>query len=178
MSRQPLLMLDLCCGLKGASAAMSERDWRVITLDNDPQFKPDVLADISGWSYQGDRPDLVWASPPCSEFSRESFPWTRTGKRPDMTVYLACRRIIAEVHPRFWIIENVRGAVPYFGKYVYVRFPYYLWGTFPELGRFTLRRRYKDNFASGDKANRAKIPHDLSLAVAQAVEYSSMLMED
>lgn len=61
MSRSPslpLLMLDLCCGLKGASAAMRDRGWEVV---------------------RGRRPDLVWASPPCTEFSRESMPWTKTG---------------------------------------------------------------------------------------------------
>lgn len=32
------LMLDLCAGLGGASAAMRERGWRVITLDADPAY--------------------------------------------------------------------------------------------------------------------------------------------
>ncbi|GAI29454.1 unnamed protein product, partial [marine sediment metagenome] len=69
-----MLMVDLCCGLKGASKAMTERGWTVITLDISPDFEPDIVADVRGWSYQGETPDLVWASPPCNEFSREFMP--------------------------------------------------------------------------------------------------------
>jgi len=166
-----MLMVDLCAGLKGASKAMSERGWTVITLDIDPGFEPDIIADVRDWTYQGDRPDLVWASPPCDEFSREFFVWTRTGETPDMSIYLGCRRIIARANPRFWIIENTRGAVPYFGRPAQVLYPFYLWGFFPKLVNVQLAgRQHKDSLPSKDKAKRALIPHQLSLAVALSVE--------
>lgn len=168
-----MIMIDLCCGLKGASAAMKARGWHVLTLDNNPIFHPDILTDITGWHYQGERPDLVWASPPCNEFSREYFPWNRTGKTPSLSIYLACQLIIRETAPRFWIIENTRGAVPYFGKPSTVYYPYYLWGHFPNLGKINLTdRRHKDSYPSAAKAERAKIPYALSLSVAKAIEAS------
>ena len=112
---QTKVMYDLCCGLKGASVAFAERGWKVVTLDNDPKFSPDIVADIRTWHYNGpDNPGFIWASPPCLEFSRESMPWTRRGVVPDMSIVESCKRIIDEAAPRYWIIENVRGAKQYF----------------------------------------------------------------
>jgi hypothetical protein len=170
------LMLDLCCGLKGASQAMRERGWRVLTVDIDGRFEPDVVADVRDWHYEGERPDLVWASPPCAEFSREYFPWTRTGVAPDLSVYLAVKRVVDEVGPVYWIIENVRGAVPYFGTYTAVYYPYYLWGVFPPLGWVKIQRRHKESYPSTAKALRSKIPYGLSLAVARAIEGQAKLL--
>lgn len=113
MKRKPL-MLDLCCGLKGASAAMRERGWEVVTIDNDPRFDPDVVADVRTFRWEGPRPDLVWSSPPCVEFSRESMPWCRRGIVPDMSIVDACVRISRESDARFWLLENVRGAIKWF----------------------------------------------------------------
>lgn len=170
-------MLDLCCGLKGASLAMQERGWRVITLDNNPTFSPDILTDIRSWHYyQGETPTLVWASPPCTEFSREFMPWTRTGHIPDLSIFEACKRVIQEAQPTYWIIENTRGAVPYFGKPSAIYYPYYLWGFFPLLNKVNLEgRRHKDNYPSNAKAERAKIPYALSLRVAEAIEFAKPL---
>ena len=58
-------MLDLFSGLGGASRAMRERGWDVITVDIEPEFNPSIIADISTYHYEGKLPvDLVWASPP------------------------------------------------------------------------------------------------------------------
>jgi hypothetical protein len=170
-----MLMLDLCSGLGGASRAMKQRGWQVVTLDIDPRFAPDVLADLREWSWPGERPDLIWASPPCTEFARESMPWSRTGNTPDMSIVNACRRIIAECDPRYWILENVRGAVPYLGKPSSIVGPFFLWGVFPPLGRIAVNWRKKESFSSKQRAERAMIPRQLSLAVALAVEGQSML---
>ena len=43
-----MLMLDLCSGLGGASKAMKERGWDVITVDVNPEFSPDVLESSGG----------------------------------------------------------------------------------------------------------------------------------
>lgn len=174
----PLLMLDLCCGLKGASESMKRRGWSVITLDNDPSFSPDILADVKTWNYQGERPTLIWASPPCQEFSREFFVWTRTGQKPDLSIWYGCQRIIKQANPRYWVIENTRGAPPYFGRPSAIYYPYYLWGFFPPLGKVDLStRRHKESYASTDKASRAKLPYALSLALAKAIESALILVE-
>jgi len=173
-----MLMLDLFSGLGGASSAMRERGWDVITVDNNPEFNPDYLADITSWSWDGDRPDLVWASPPCIEFARESMPWSRTGNKPSMTLVNAAKRIINEVKPRYWIIENVRGAIPYLGRYRDKIGPFYLWGHFPQIGNVnTDGWKKKESYGSKQSAERAKIPYELSLAVALAIEHQPALFE-
>jgi hypothetical protein len=166
-----MLMLDLFSGLGGASAAMVDRGWKVITVDNDPRFGSTIVADIREWSYFGEKPDLIWASPPCVEFSREIMPWCKTGKKPSMKLANAAKRIIKESNPRYWIIENVRAAVKYFGKSKRSVGPYFLWGYFPELGYIERNNwRSKESFTSTSKEERAKIPYELSLAVAIAIE--------
>jgi len=171
-----MLMLDLCSGLGGASAAMIERGWSVITVDIEPKFKPSIIADIRNWSWPGKRPDLIWASPPCVEFSRESMPWSKTGNQPDMSIIDACKQIIQESKPIYWIIENVRGAIPYLGKPRTICGPFYLWGFFPDLGEVYMDYRPKESFSSNQRAERAKIPHCISNAVAIAIELSQPLI--
>jgi site-specific DNA-cytosine methylase len=102
-------MLDLFSGLGGASASMRERGWEVTTLDYLPEFKPDIVADIRDFSWEGGPLDLIWASPPCEEFSREFMPWCKTGVEPSMELVEAAYRVIQAAAPRFWVIENTRG---------------------------------------------------------------------
>jgi hypothetical protein len=172
-----VLMLDICAGLGGASQAMRERGWQVVTLDNDPRFGCDITADLTTWTYAGPRPDLLWLSPPCTEFARESMPWCKTGQVPDMTLMRAAFRLVQAIQPRYWILENVRGAVPYLGSPREIHGPFYLWGYFPSLGRPVLRMRGKERYSSSQRAERAKIPMALSLAVAVAVESQQELLE-
>jgi hypothetical protein len=156
---------------------MRERGWHVVTLDNDPRFQCDITADLRSWQYAGPRPDLLWASPPCQEFSRESMPWCKTGDVPYLGLVEAVRRLVMEIQPRYWILENVRGAVPYLGQPREIHGPFYLWGYFPPLGRPRLAMKHKESYSSRQPAERAMIPRALSRAVALAVECQPMLME-
>jgi len=171
-----MLMYDICCGLKGASKTMLERGWRVVTIDNDPAFDADIVADVRDWHPVGLSPDLIWASPPCYEFARENMPWCRTGESPDLSIVEACWRIIREANPRYWIIENVRGAMPYLGQPAFIYGAFYLWGFFPVLGNIIKDYRKKESYGSQQKAERARIPSRLSLAVARAIESSRVLI--
>lgn len=165
-------MLDLFAGLGGASQAMRERGWDVVTVDNDPRFGCTHTADLSTWSYDGPAIDLVWASPPCTEFSRESMPWCRTGKAPGLELVHAARRIIAEVAPTWWVIENVRGATKYLnpimGEPKQSHGPFFLWGQFPAFRCRVLP--FKEKLSSKQRAERAKVPAGLSRALAIACE--------
>lgn len=177
-----MLMLDLGSGLKGASQAMVERGWEVVTVDINPAFEPDIVADLRQWSWHGARPDLIWCSPPCDQFAKFAM-WcwydVSTLPQPDMSIVLACKRIIDEVMPRYWIIENVAGARQFFdpilGSPTIFR-PYYFWGHFPDLGK--IRRTWgkkTKHLSSTAKAERAKIPTQISRAISLAVEYQSLL---
>jgi hypothetical protein len=176
-----MLMLDIGAGLGGASQSMRARGWDVVTVDVEPRFNPDIVADIRDFVWHGARPDLVWISMPCTEFSRESMPWCRTGNEPDMSLVLAGKRFIETCQPRYWVMENVRGALhyfrPYFGEPAARVGPFFLWGNFPPLG--TIKRDYKkkESYGSKQRAERAKIPAGLSLALAQAIEWQGSLFE-
>lgn len=166
------LMLDLCCGLKGASAAMRERGWDVISVDIDERFDPTIVADVRLWPYSGPRPDLVWASPPCTEFSRESMPWTRRGITPDMSIVQACIDIARKSDARFWLIENTRGAIKWFrpllGEPVYRMNPQFLWGVPPVAFQPRNIKRPKKQHATPEL--RAMVPWHISLELARSVE--------
>jgi site-specific DNA-cytosine methylase len=168
-----LQMLDLFSGLGGASSAMKERGWKVTTLDLEARFNPDIVADIREFSWEGGPLDLIWASPPCEAFSREFMPWCRTGKDPSMDLVTAAYRVIREADPRFWVIENTRGAVKWFnsllGKPAWIGYPIYLWGIFPPLEKIRLKMG-KEKMSSTAAAERAKIPYELSLALAKSIE--------
>jgi site-specific DNA-cytosine methylase len=175
-------MLDLFSGLGGASQAMTDRRWQVVRVDLDPGFCPDVVADIRDFRWGGAQPDLIWASPPCTEFAREFMPWSRTGRDPDLSLVEATIRIVEETKPRFWILENVRGAVrwldPILGKPRAIIGPYFLWGFFPPLPSVYFRERIKkESLPSSAAAERAKIPYELSMAVAVACETQPVLLE-
>lgn len=173
-------MLDLCAGLGGASQAMRDRGWTVITVDNDPRFNCNHTADLTTWQYDGPRPDLVWLSDPCTEFARESMPWSRTGKAPDLTLVRAGLRIIQAVRPRYWVRENVRGSVPwvrpFLGEPRQIFGPFYLWGRFPHLGVNMRQFRKKESYSSTQRAERAKVPEAISLALAVAIEMQMELV--
>ena len=173
-------MLDLCAGLGGASQAMRDRGWEVVTLDSDPRFACDITADLRAWEWHGARPDLLWISPPCTDFARDHLPWIVTSEPPDMSIARAARRIIDQVQPRWWAVENVVGALrffqPLFGAPRHMQRPYFLWGSFPSIGVPLLRARHKESYSGAQRAERSRIPYALSEALAVSIESQQVLL--
>jgi hypothetical protein len=155
---------------------MRERGWTVVTVDAEPSFGCTHTADLASWKYGGPWPDLVWASPPCTEFSRTILPWIKDKKEPSLALVLAAKRIVDECAPTWWVLENVRGAVrwlkPHLGPVRQAIGPVFLWGHFPRLKCRV--RPYKERLPSSRRAERAKVPHAISLALAVACESSFM----
>ncbi len=159
--------------------AMRARGWDVVTLDIEPKFEPDIVADLREYHYSGPRPDVMWLSVPCPDYARHHMPWTRKllppGWEPDRSIWQAALRLIAEAKPKYWVIENVVGAQFYWGPAQAHVGPFYLWGHFPDIGRPTLIDRKKESYASDQQAERAKVPYAISLALALAVERTMTL---
>ena len=66
----PLRMLDLFSGTGSIARIFRERGYQVVSVDINPSFKPDVVADLLSWNYWSYEPgyfDVVAASPPCTE---------------------------------------------------------------------------------------------------------------
>ena len=76
-------------------------------MDNDPRFNCTYTADLREWHYTGPTPDLVWLSDPCTEFARESMPWSRRGVAPDLSIVLAGLNEIRRIQPRYWVRERL-----------------------------------------------------------------------
>lgn len=165
------LALDLFCGTAGATAAFrGAPGWNVIGVDNDPSSAADVVADVRGWRPPGRTAvDFIWASPPCQEFSL--MPPGRAGRRPSLELVFATLEIVRDLRPRFWVMENVVGAIPFLGAPLQKIGPFCLWGYFPRIEAplevVEHRKMVSDRRTA---AARAAIPYALSVAVHQTVE--------
>lgn len=112
-----LVWLDLCSGLGGASQPALDRGWKVIRVDIEPKFKPDIVADVRALPLKPFHVDVLWASPPCQEFSRHGLPcfFPNEGD-PDLEIALAVKSAIDRLRPRFWAVENVRASRKWLSK--------------------------------------------------------------
>lgn len=97
-------MLDLCCGIGGASAAMRERGRRVIGVDNNPALRPDVVADIRALPFRPFPVRLLWISLPCDGFARCALPWIR-GPEPSLELAFIAVQLIRSWPAITWAIE-------------------------------------------------------------------------
>ena len=175
-----MLFLDLFSGLKGASHSAIVRGWDVITVDINPKFNPSILADINNWHWNGCHVKILWASPPCDEFTLYSLPqsWKchkgKPKKIPDISLIIKVKELIEEINPDYYIIENVIGAVPFidpiFGHYKKHVGSRYLWGEFPIFDTSHKYGKWKLSPGENRKSIRAEIPKSLSKALVLAAE--------
>jgi len=77
--------LDLCSG----SQSMKDfnNDLKYISLDIEAKYKPHILINLLEWDYKkyfkkNGKPDFIWFSPPCNEYSILNF--ARPDKIPDI----------------------------------------------------------------------------------------------
>tara|TARA_R100000353_G_C6509546_1_gene196267 strand:- start:2183 stop:2806 length:624 start_codon:yes stop_codon:yes gene_type:complete len=199
-----LHMVDLCAGLGGASEAMVRSNkWSVLRIDNNPLLADVpfmVMADVKQMqgkvkSHAGiEKIDLVWASPPCVDFSGGySSPKSIAAREiglenynPDLSLVKAIKNIIDTVQPKYWVVENVVGSIRYLSEILgeprQIIGPYVLWGNFPFIDLdpgSIIPKKYKDtNGLDPLRANkRAKVDLLLSIRLAQAIETQKTLFE-
>lgn len=123
----PLSVLDLFAGLGGWSKPWRQAGHRVTTLDFDPRFECDYVADIldvadlSELERDAGRFDVVLASPPCEKFSVMTISrnW-RTLASGEIVAQTDAARLalriathtfdlIERYAPRYYVVENPRG---------------------------------------------------------------------
>lgn len=179
-----LTWLDLCCGLKGASQPAIDRGWKVITVDIDPRFKPDIVADVRALPFRPFRVDVLWASPPCTEFTKWGLPasWACNGKsywkggRPEPSTDLvqACLTVIDLMRPAWWILENVMASrkfiTPLAGAVRAMVTGHVFWGRLPTLLPQTVSHKWRLPPTEDRQALRAKIPYEIGDCICRAVE--------
>jgi hypothetical protein len=167
--------LELCSGSGNVSKALKNAGWDTTTVDINPDFSPDYCMDVRSFVKINGGYNFIWASPPCTEYAREFMPWCKTGAAIDMTIWRHCLWLIQSIRPQYWIIENVRGAVPYWGSPRQVIGPYFLWGYFPRIayrGPFVR----KEHLSSSADAARGAIPPGLAEAVVKAIQTQKELL--
>lgn len=111
-------VVDLFAGLGGWSEPARERGYDVLTVDIDPRFGTDLVADVLQLRPEDLGPcDLLLASPPCEAFSTMSFGhhW-HAGRIPatrhaETSIALVAKtlELVDALDPPAWILENPVG---------------------------------------------------------------------
>jgi len=192
-------MLDLCSGLGGASQPMLDSGWEVLRIENNPLLSgvPNTqMTDIMNFNpteaMVSNKVDLIWASPPCLEFSLAySSPKSKarragTPYKPDLRLMKKCYEIIKWANPRYWVIENVIGSIkdfsPTLGQPRQIIGAFALWGNFPYIHT---DRDWTHSKIDGDKhssdplrANyRGLIPYPLADSLRISLEEQKSILE-
>jgi len=119
-------LLELFCGTKSITKVFNRNGIETFTVDMEEEMNPDLCIDIldltSGYILEHfGKPDIIWASPPCTKFSIASVSkhWTKLedgtllAKNKDAEIakkiVLHTIKLIEELKPKYWFIENPRG---------------------------------------------------------------------
>lgn len=195
-------VLDLFCGIGGWSDGFAIEGFEVIGVEINPNIAklykhPVIIQDINTLDGKQFKDyDVIVGSPPCRDFSifakRFGKTWKKNPPDPQQGLKLIHEfiRVVQEAKPKYWIMENVPGLIPYFKP---PRFTTYLeppekqqmrrsfWGVFP-LFLFPVQHdmkvaRYRPEVGRKAKRNaleRAKIPLPVTRAFAYAIHQALM----
>ena len=116
--------LVLFCGTGSVEMALHKKFpacAEIITVDNTPKWTPTHCVDILSWAnpeneisyaqYPKHYFDIIWASPPCEEYSQAHTTSERKLDLADRRVE-ATLRIVDALDPTYWFIENPKSYNP------------------------------------------------------------------
>jgi len=118
-------LLELFCGTKSITKVFNARGHDAYTVDLEESMNPDLCINVMDLTAEMiiekfGRPDVIWASPPCTKFSVASIGrnWIKDGNNvisKNEEAELAKRivihtiNLIRELNPKYYFIENPRG---------------------------------------------------------------------
>ena len=189
MGKIILKALDLFCGLGGWSDGLALEGFEVLGVEINQKIAelykhPVIVADVCSLDPLDFRGyDLIVGSPPCRDFVKGSDSWWKIKKDPAQGKVLidAFLRIVGESGPKYWLMENVWGAVNYVstpprGNFKLSRTMYRpFWGNFPaflipvDYNKKSMQyysNRWKRDLRSWEKA---RIPLPIARALGRAI---------
>lgn len=101
-------LLELFCGTKSVSNAVADRFDEIVSVDILSKFNPTVCCDILQWDYTQYPTgyfDVIWASPPCTEYSKAKTVGVRNLQLAD-SIVMRTLQILDYFKPNKWYIEN------------------------------------------------------------------------
>jgi len=114
-------ILELFSGTESFSNVAIARGHQVFTIENNPDFNPSLCKNILDVTIKDIpfKPDVIWASPPCTCFSVASIgsSWCgnyhpkRTETALGMAYVLKTLNLIKKLKPKYFFIENPRGVL-------------------------------------------------------------------
>ena len=106
MSILLMRLLELFSGTGSVGNVAKNMGFEIISLDMD--MEATIKTDIMNWDYKTyprKHFDVIWASPPCTEYSRAKTIGIRKIEEANMVVQQTLD-ILEYFEPRFWLIEN------------------------------------------------------------------------
>jgi hypothetical protein len=177
-------VLDLFCGMGGWASTFVENCHDVTGIDivDYSTIYPGkfIQADLLTFTPVGYY-DLIVASPPCTDFSKASMPgsWTAPSRYPPdvengLKLFRRTREIIDLLQPKYWVIENVRGAQRFVGKADFHIGSRYFWSSvdfkiFWKQGSGDVYGKYKMSPHRERPAMRSMIPYSIARALEEAI---------
>lgn len=132
------VLVELFSGSGHVAAAAQCAGFEAFTIDNDPRLSPDYLIDVRNLrrSALPDRVDVIWASFPCTDFSKLTLankweqasigyrryyylPKTRTAVETLQLLHSTIR-LIVKLSPTYYFIENPVGAMRHMPHMLFV----------------------------------------------------------
>ncbi len=104
-------VLELFSGTGSIGNSFRKRNNKVISLDIDGKFDAEIVCDILNFDYTKLpwTPDIIWSSPPCTEYSRAKTTGQRNLELADrlVTKFIEIRDYFLKINPNMlWFCEN------------------------------------------------------------------------
>ena len=101
-------LLELLSGTGSVGDVAKDRGWEVVSLDMDPKTSADIKCNILDFvknTWEPGQFDMIWASPPCTEYSEAKTVGTRKIEESNKVVQRTLD-VLRWFEPDYFCIDN------------------------------------------------------------------------